>query len=84
MFELLSLIGDVIDAVLIVLDIAALFADLYSCLRGHPNRNERKVSKQSGTPCPKPDKWYWCVVIFTVLSMIITAILVIRYASRMN
>lgn len=70
------------EMLLLGLDSLALIADVVARIRGKPNRQERKAAKASGIPGPKPDRWYWAVVMLTSLTVLLTAVLVIRFAAQ--
>ena len=70
--ELLVLIG---EAILWILDMLFVSADIYSWLKGKPNRVERKDAKKAGDNPPPRDRWNRRVIGFTLAVCIITIVL---------
>ena len=73
---------ELIDYILVGIDLISVIADGISWIQGRPNRVARKQAKESGGPSPKRDMWYWRVVVFTIIVIVVTAILICRHARQ--
>ena len=82
MFQLFFVLLEVIDYILVGIDLISIIADGISWIHGRPNRLARKQAKEFGVPSPKPDIWYWRVVVFTIIVIVISAILIYRHARQ--
>jgi nicotinamide riboside transporter PnuC len=71
----MELLAFIFEATLCLLDMFFAGADIYSWLKGRPNRVERKEAKKSGIAPPPRDKWNRRVIVLTLVICIITILL---------
>lgn len=64
------------EAILWALDLLVAAADVYSWIKGKPNRVERKEAKRAGQEPPPKDRWNRRVIVLTLSACILTLALV--------
>lgn len=67
----------ILEALVWVIDLTAMVADVYSWMRGKDNRLQRKLARQTGTSIPPRDRWNRRVIGLTITVVIATAALVL-------
>lgn len=75
LLSLLEGLWSVIELTAILADIAVAVADLYSWIRGRPNRHERRLARRSGQPVPPRDRWNRRVVWLSLVALALTSTL---------
>jgi hypothetical protein len=71
----MELLAFIVEALLWLVDLFLMGADVYSWLKGKPNRVERKEAKQAGAKPPPRDKWNHRVIVLTIIACLLTIVL---------
>ena len=71
----MEILGVILEAIVTLIDVACAGADIYSWLKGKPNRIERKEAKKVGAEPPPRDKWNRRVIVLTLVVCVLTIVL---------
>ena len=65
-----------------LLDLFVVGADLFSLGASRENRRERRRAKRQGEPRRPRSAWTWAFLILTPVAVVLTALVLWRWASR--